>query len=87
MQASKHATLLLRQARYIGSYTADVGTTAAMALVPSEMPLSTHSPISEGWRAELAAGLWFVVSVTGFGPTKVDPTRFETLRLSHLATP
>ena len=27
-------------------------------LVPSELPLSTHLPTSEGWTAELTVGLW-----------------------------
>ena len=36
---------------------------------------------SEGWTAELAVGLWFIVPTTGFEPTRVDPTRFETLCL------
>ena len=62
----------------MGSYTADVDT--------SELPLSTHLPTSEGWTTELAPDLWFVVSATGFEPTQVDPTRFETLHLNHLAT-
>ena len=33
-------------------------------LVPSELLLSTHLPTSEGWTAELAAGLWLVVATT-----------------------
>ena len=31
-----------------------------LVLVPSELLLSTHLPTSEGWTAELAAGLWLV---------------------------
>ena len=54
--------------------------------MPSELPLSTHLPTLEGWIAELAVGLWFIVSVMGFEPTRVDPTRFETLYLNHSAT-
>ena len=39
----------------MGSYTADGrGMPAALRLVPSELPLRTHLPISEGWTAELA---------------------------------
>ena len=41
-------------------------------LVPSELLLSTHLPTSEGWTAELAVGLWLVVSTTGFEPNQVD---------------
>ena len=41
-------------------------------LVPSELLLSTHLPISEGWAAELTVGLWLVVPTTGFEPTRVD---------------
>ena len=48
---------------------------------------TTHLPTSEGWTAELAEGLWFVVSATGIESTRVDPTRFETLCLNHSATP
>ena len=58
----------------------------ALLLVPSEFPLS-HLPTLEGWTAELAVGLLFVASVTGFEPTQVDPTGFETFCLNHLATP
>ena len=36
--------------------------------------------------AKLAAGLWFVMQVTGFEPMWKDSTRFETLHLNHLAT-
>ena len=59
----------------------------ALRLVPSELPPNTHLPTSEGWTAELAVGLRLVVPTIGFEPTRVDPTSFETLRLSHLATP
>ena len=54
-------------------------------LVPLELLLSTHFPTSEGWTAELTIGLWFVVPTTGFEPTRVDLTRFETLWLNHSA--
>ena len=60
---------------------------SAALLVPSELLLSTHSPTSEGWTAELAVGLSLVVPTTRFEPTGVDLTRFETLRLNHSATP
>ena len=60
---------------------------AALRLVPSELPPSTHLPTSEGWAAELADGLRLEVPTIGFEPTRVDPTRFETLRLNHSATP
>ena len=40
--------------------------------MPSELFLSTHSPTSEGWTAELAVGLWLVVPTTGFEPIRVD---------------
>ena len=49
----------------------------ASPLVPSELPLSTHLPTSEGLKAELAVGLWLVVPTTRFEPTQVDFTRFE----------
>ena len=55
--------------------------------MPSELPPSSHIPTSEEWTAELAAGLCFAVSATGFETMWVDPTGFETLRLNHLATP
>ena len=55
--------------------------------MPSELPSSTHLPTSEGWKAELAVGLWLVVPTTGLEPTRVDSTKFETLRLNHSATP
>ena len=45
---------------------------AALLPVPSELLLSTHSPTSEGWTAELAVGLWLVVPTTGIEPTRVD---------------
>ena len=35
---------------------------------------------SEGRTAELTVGLWLGVPMTGFEPTRVDLTRFETLR-------
>ena len=54
-------------------------------LVPSELLLSTHLPTSEGWTAELTVGLWLVVSTTGFEPTRVGLTRFETLHRNHSA--
>ena len=56
-------------------------------LVPLELLLSNHLPTSEGWTAELAVGLWLMVPMTGFEPTRVDLARFETLRLNHSATP
>ena len=56
-------------------------------LVPSELLLSTHLPISEGWAAEFIVGLWFVIPTTGFEPTQGDLTELETLRLNHSATP
>ena len=56
-------------------------------LVPSELLLSTHLPTLRGWTAELTVGLWLVVPTTGFEPKQLDLTRFETLRLDHLATP
>ena len=37
--------------------------------VPSEFFLSTHLPTLEGWTAELTAGIWLVVPMTGFKPT------------------
>ena len=55
-----------------------------LLLVPSELPLSTHLPTSEGWTAELNVGLWLMVPM-GFEPKQKDPTRFETLHLNHLA--
>ena len=60
---------------------------ACPVLVPSKILLSTHLPTTEGWTAELTVGLWLVVPTTGFEPTRVDLTRFETLRLNHSATP
>ena len=68
-------------------FEAAVQWPALLRLVPSELPLSTHLPTSEGWTAELAAGLWFAESATGFEPTRVYPIRFETLHLIHSATP
>ena len=56
---------------------------AAFLLVPSELLLSAHSPTPEGWTAELTVGSSLVVPTTGFEPTRVDLTRFETLRLNH----
>ena len=44
---------------------------AALLLVPSELLLSAHSSTSEGWTAELTAGLWLMVPMTGFEPTRV----------------
>ena len=41
-------------------------------LVSSELLLSTHLSTSEGWTAELTVGLWFVIPMTGFEPTRVD---------------
>ena len=38
-------------------------------LVPSELLLSNHLLTSEGWTAELNAGLWLVVPTMGFEPT------------------
>ena len=55
--------------------------------MPSDLPLGSHLPTPEGWTAELAASLWFVVLAMGFEPTRVEPTRFQTLRLNHTATP
>ena len=55
-------------------------------VVPSELLLSTHSPTLEGLTAELTFGLWLVAPKMGFEPTGADLTRFETLRLNHLAT-
>ena len=55
--------------------------------MPSELPLSTHLPTSEGWTAEVVSGLWLAESATALEPTRVKPTRFETLRLMHSATP
>ena len=55
-------------------------------VVSSELPLSTHLLTSEGWTADMAAGLWIIMSGTGFDPTWLYPTRFETLRLSPSAT-
>ena len=52
--------------------------------MPSELPLSTHLPTWEGWTAELGAGIWFVVPPTGFEPTPVDLSIFETLCINHL---
>ena len=56
-------------------------------LLPSELPLSTHLPTSEGWTAESTVGLWLAVPTMGFEPMRVDLIRFETLRLNHSATP
>ena len=41
-----------------------------------------HYGLGPPWTAELAAGLCFVVSATGFEPTRVDSTGFETLLLN-----
>ena len=53
--------------------------------MPSELPPSDHLPTSNGWTAELAVGLRFVVPTTGF-ETHADPIRFETLRFNHSVT-
>ena len=53
----------------------------------SELPPRTYSLTSEGGTAELAVGVWFVVTTIGLEPTQVDPTRLETLRLNLSATP
>ena len=55
-------------------------------LVPSELLLSTHLPTSDGWTVELTVGLWLKVPTMGFEPTRLDLTRFETLRLNHCRT-
>ena len=54
--------------------------------MPSDLLLSTHLPTSEGWTAELAVGLRLVVPRTGLEPTRVNPTRFEALRLNDSAS-
>ena len=46
-----------------------INVSSACAL---EVLLSTHLPTSEGWTAELTAGLSLVVPRTGFEPTRVD---------------
>ena len=38
-----------------------------------------------GWIAELAVGIWLVVPTAGFEHTRVDLTRFETLRTNAKA--
>ena len=58
--------------------------------MPSEIPLSTHLLTSEGWATEVSAVLELALAripVMEFKPTRVGPTRCETLRLNHLATP
>ena len=82
-QESKQFHLLM-QAKYMGSYTAYMGLQPACALrVASEY----YSPTAKGWTAELASGLWSAVSATGFEPMRIDPIRFEPLRLNQSATP
>ena len=49
--------------------------------------LSTRLSASKRWTAELTVGLWLIAPTTGLEPTRVDLERFETLRLSHSATP
>ena len=51
-------------------------------LAPSELLLNTHLPTSEGWIAELTVGLWLVVPMTGFEPTRVDLAWFEHCALT-----
>ena len=46
---------------------------------------SDYSFTDLGW-IDTWAGLWFVALTMGFEPARVDPIRFETLRLNHLAT-
>ena len=58
-----------------------------LVLVPSELLLSTHLMISEGWTAEFTDGFRLVVLTMGFEPMRVDHTRFKTLGLNHSATP
>ena len=59
----------------------------ALRLVLSKLPLNTDLPTPERCAAEMAVGLWFVMSAKGFEPTRVDPIRFETLHFNHSATP
>ena len=55
---------------------------AALWLVPSELPPSTHLPTSEGRTAELAAGLWLAKSATGREPTRYTPQGLKHCALS-----
>ena len=84
--ASKQATFICQRRLGLWQLYSWCGP-AALRLVPSELSPNTHLPTSEEWTAKLTVGLWLVVPTIGFEHTRVDPTRFETLRLNHLATP
>ena len=66
----------------MGCYTADVG----LRLNACAFRVATEYLFTDCGRMELAVGLWYVVSVTGFEVLRKDPTKFEALRLTHSAT-
>ena len=78
--------VLFWQARFLAAMQV-IWACGDTACAPQILPPITHLPTSKRWTTELTVGFRFVVPTTGFEPTRADSMRFETLSLTHSATP